>query len=276
YLPEYVKAIHPLVPDFVQLDYPTAQGDQAVDNQILERFRGQLDTALEKRDVAAIFIESGIITGWGGCRMAPAGFVETVRELTSKYGTLMVVDEVGTGFSRIGELFGINKYDAVADIATFAKGITNGAGGLGAVLSRAELVEKTIGGANYTSTFGWSPTACAAALETLKVHRRDKVWENSAAMGERMMQALRDKVSALGATVRGIGLEVCLDLTACSREPGALAAEIEAVCHKNGLHFIQDGDGTIQLMPACTISKTDLDAGVEILSEAVTTICRRS
>lgn len=270
YRPEYVTAIDPLVPDFIQLDYPAAVGDAVKDKATLDAFRATLEQTLSAKDVAAIFIEPGIVTGWGACRMAPIGFVELVRELTAAYGTLMVVDEVGTGFSRTGKLFGINNFDAVPDIATFAKGITNGAGGLGAVLSRAELIEKTIGGANYTSTFGWAPTACAGALETLKVHKRDKVWEHTAKLGASFMETLRKGLSGLNLEVRGMGLEVCVDLTAHEALSKNLAREIEDECRQNGLSIITgDGEYMLQLMPACTISEADLDKGVGILITAV-------
>jgi 4-aminobutyrate aminotransferase-like enzyme len=268
YRPEYVTAIDPLVPDFIQLDYPARQDDNAKDAETLASFKAQLEDSLSKRDVAGIFIEAGIITGWGACRIAVDGFVEAVRELTSTYGTLLVVDEVGTGFSRTGSLFGIEQFKVKPDIATLAKGISNGTGGLGAVLSRAELVEPTIGGANYTSTFGWMPTSCAAALATLQIHQRDKVWENATSRGEQLISQLRSTLPQQ-TIVRGKGLEVCVDLTSFDNA-NELAKQVVAKSHEAGLHLAPSGGGIIQLMPPCVIGEKELSQGVAILGESVT------
>jgi len=271
YIPDYVRAIQPLVPDFVQMDYPAATpGDVAKDAQTLADFKTQLETILAAKDVAAIFVEPGIVTGWGACKMAPSGFVELVRELTTQYGTLMVVDEVGTGFSRTGTLFGIDRFKVTPDIATFAKAVTNGAGGLGAVLTRAELVEKTISEANYTSTFGWMPTACAAALATLAIHKRDKVWENAATLGDKFIETLRTELSPLGAVVRGMGLEVCVDLAAVPGVASSIVRNVEQTCKDNGLAIVTGDDGyDLQLMPPCNISAQDLDFGTSVLVDAI-------
>lgn len=267
--PEYVRAIDPLVPDFIQLDYPAANGDETADAQVLKTFEATLDSALSGKDVAAMFVEPGIITGWGSCFVAPAGFLDVVRNLTKKYGTLMVVDEVGTGFSRIGKLFGVQISEVLPDIVTLAKGITNGAGGLGAVLSRAELVEPTIPKANYTSTFGWMPTACAAGLAVLAIHQRDAVWENAEAMGRKLRADLSAALSPLGATVRGLGLESCLDLNGAAEDPVKLVANTLETAQKNGLHLTPAEDGLFQLMPPCNISEEDLQTGVSILIDSV-------
>jgi len=276
YVPEYVEAIAPLVPEFVQLDYPQAMGDEAADKATLSSFKRRLTDELEGREVAAMVIEPGIITGWGDGRVAVEGFVELVRELTAKYGTLMIVDEVGSGFSRMGKLFGIQRYEGVKpDIVALAKAIANGAAGLGAVLTRAELVEPTIPKAKYTSTFGWMPPACAAALKTLQIHQRDRVWEQAEMSSQRLQQGLRKELEPLGVRVQGMGLVVRVDLTQCSTEPGALSTAVENECLKQGLAVIQLGADVLQLMPACTVTEADLDEGMGVLSEAIRTSAER-
>ena len=267
YRPEYVTAIDPLVPDFIQLSYPARHDDPTKDAETLATYKASLEAALSKRNVAAIFIEAGIVTGWGACRMAVDGFVEATRELTSNYGTLLVVDEVGTGFSRVGSLFGIDQFKVEPDIATLAKGICNGVGGLGAVLSRAELIEPTIENANYTSTFGWMPTSCAAALATLQIHRRDKVWENAAKRGEQLLNELHNKLPE-GVAVRGKGLEACIDFTSYDNAD-ALAKQVVVKSYEAGLHLAPSGGGIIQLMPPCIIGEKELSQGVAIVGEAV-------
>src|SRR3972149_48024 len=99
YQPEYVEAISPMVPEFVQIDFPSAYNWGLSDSETLAKFLTTLEGLLKKKDVAAIVTEAGIVTGWGSTKVAPGGDFKAVRKLTAQYGTLMILDEVGTGFS---------------------------------------------------------------------------------------------------------------------------------------------------------------------------------
>lgn len=267
--PEYVPDVSPLVPEFIQMDYPRASNDDQASAQALQVFETALTGYLKTEDVAAIVVEPGIVTGWGACRIAPEGFMETTRRLTSQYGTLMIIDEVGTGFSRTGRLFGIDAYDVVPDVATFAKGITNGVGGMGAVLTTAKLAEPTIDKASYVSTFGWTPTSCAAALKTLEIHQRDKVWERAQEMGDLFVSTLRQQLPDT-IEVRGKGLEYCVDFSAYTNDAGSFTKQVDSYCLAHGLHVTDGGEGGLQIMPPCTISEDELREGIAILAEAIT------
>ncbi|MBI4137258.1 aspartate aminotransferase family protein, partial [Candidatus Roizmanbacteria bacterium] len=179
YRPEYVRDISPMVPEFVQIDYPHTYRSNKNPTALLEQFSAQLEKVLRKEDVAAIVTEAGIITGWGTTSVAPKGFLKTVRKLTKKYGTLLILDEVGTGFSRTGRLFGMEHEKVTPDIVTFAKGISNGTAAIGAMVTSIKIAEEVFDKTNLTSTFGWTPLACAAALKTLQVHKRDNVWDQA-------------------------------------------------------------------------------------------------
>lgn len=264
YIPEYIEAIAPLVPEFIQMTYPTAE--------TLQEFLGELEVLLAKEDIAAVFTEPGMITGWGSMLVAPDGFLAGVRTLTAKYGTLLVIDEVGTGFSRTGKLFGMDHYEVVPDIMTFAKGISNGASPIGAVAVKGEMVEPHIAKFKPTSTFGWTPLACAAADATLSIHLRDKIWEQA----ERKGQIVRDALAAAAqnnpaiTNIRGRGLELAFDL----RVPGKPVNDSEVLnsviegAFKNGLH-LADAGASIQLMPPLTIADEDLEDGLEIFIAAL-------
>jgi len=262
YRPEYTTAIQPLVPDFIQLDYPEDSAEGLV------AFTATLEAALSGNDIAALFVEPGIVTGWGNCRVAPAGFMEVIRELTKAQGALMVIDEVGTGFSRTGSLFGIHRYSVKPDVVTLAKGITNGGGGMGAVLTTQALVEPTIPKANYTATFGATPLACAAALKTLQIHQRDRVWENAVLRGDQLMNSLQTALPD-DVIIRGIGLEMCVDLSVYSKSIDGLTQNIQDQCFTNGLHIIAGDDETLQLMPPCVITESELSEGAEVLIETI-------
>jgi acetylornithine/succinyldiaminopimelate/putrescine aminotransferase len=262
FLPEYVESFSPLVGGFVQMDYPKLFGSNKDPNEILSDFGKKLEKFLAKKDVAAIVTEAGIITGWGSTYVAPKGFLTLVRKLTKKYGTMMILDEVGTGFSRCGKLYGMEIENVVPDIATFAKGLSNGAAAIGAMVTMTEIAEKTYKKSNLTSTFGWTPIACAVALKTLQIHKRDKIWQKAQKDGKYLMDTLKKEFDGVKgvADVRGIGMEVGVSVT-----KDGVVGKIVRKAREKGLHIVSDNERNIQLMPPLTIKQNNLDNGISIL-----------
>lgn len=272
--PEWATALAPLVPDIMQIKYPSifAYGDRGI--YPLDKFLDDLEALLRKKDVAAIVAEAGIVTGWGKTLVAPKGFLPAIRKLTKKYGTLLILDEVGTGFSRCGKLFGMQLDDVVPDIATFAKGISNGALAIGAVAVHSDMVEPQIPNIKLVSTFGWTPVACAAALKVLQIHTRDKVWEQAKIKGEYLMGELKSRLGhhpGVG-SIRGIGMEIGMTFLKGGnpKDPDFdFATDLVKKCFKNGLHIVHGGDGNIQIMPPLVTSKDVLRKGIDILASAI-------
>lgn len=262
YLPEYVEAISPLVGEFIQMDFPKIFGSNKSEEEILSDFEKQIVEILSTKHIAAIVCEAGIITGWGSTYIAPKGFLTVVRELTRKYGTLLVLDEIGTGFSRCGKLFGMEIEGVVPDIATFAKGLSNGVAAIGAMVTTTEIAENSLKKSNLTSTFGWTPIACAAALKTLQLHLRDRIWLKAQRDGEYLLNSLKKELknNSKIADIRGIGMEVGLTFSVPDLMPKAVM-----LARSKGLHLINCDDNNIQIMPPLTIDKTVLQRGIEIL-----------
>lgn len=252
-----VAKIAPLVPEFVQLDFPL----ETASEESFAKFLSILDHALSQNDVAALVTEPGIITGWGFTQIAPAGFLKTVRELTKKHGTLLIVDEVGTGFSRTGTLFGIEHENVVPDMIVLAKGISNGAAAIGTVVGRSEIFEATFPHINLISTFGWTPIACAAAVKTLEIHQREKTWEMAAAKGDYIVAKLGHLFGDSGpiTALRHKGMEIGVSV-----KDAATARKVIDAAFAKGLHIVVGGDNNIQLMPPLTIPQELLDRGLEI------------
>ena len=184
YAPEYPVS-KSIFLDFkynIHLTYPKVSYQNVNEAKILSKFCKQLeDTLKSDSDIAAFITESGVISGWGSTYLAPKGFLREIRKLTSKYGVLLIVDEVGTGFSRTGELFGINHENVVPDIMVFAKGMGNGAV-IAATVTTREIGEKSYTKSNPQSTFAWTPPNVAAAMKTLEIHKRDKMWKKAKKM----------------------------------------------------------------------------------------------
>lgn len=277
YRSEFVTAIEPLVPGFIQIDFPQTYRTDKSPKQVLEGFASRLESLLVKKDVAAVVTEAGIITGWGSTYIAPKGYLKLVRELTQKYGTLIILDEVGTGFSRCGKMFGMEIENVVPDIVTFAKGISNGAAAIGAMITKKEIIEATVDKTNLTSTFGWTPVGCAAGLRVLEVHQRDRIWKKAQKDGQYIMEFLKQKAlphPKVG-DVRGLGMEIGLDIV---KDRSTKEADPEAAkkliqqAYKNGLHIVLGDGGNIQLMPPLTIDRKTLDIGLDILIDCLQTI----
>lgn len=269
YRPEYVTAIAPLVPNILQINFPSTFTSGKNEIETLAIFLEQLEKILKKKDIAAIVTEAGIITGWGSTLVAPRGFLAEVRRLTKRYGTLLILDEVGTGFSRCGKLFGMELEGVIPDIATFAKGMSNGAAAIGALAVNSNLVEPTLDKTNLTSTFGWTPVACAAAKKALEIHLRDKVWEQAAEKGKFLMKLLKEQLGdhpKVG-NIRGIGMEIGVTFLK-GKNPKTpdedFAKLLVNKAFKKGLHIIHGGDGNIQIMPPLTTSQGVLKQGVDI------------
>ncbi|MFA5107721.1 MAG: aspartate aminotransferase family protein [Patescibacteria group bacterium] len=263
YSAEALDRIAPLVPEFVQLDFPKESLGEANNKLFLAR----LNEVLMKKDVAALITEPGIITGWGSTAVAYPGFTKDVRALTQKYGTLLIIDEVGTGFSRTGKLFGIEREGIAPDMIVFAKGISNGAAAIGTVVGNAELFRSTFPYTSLISTFGWTPVACAAALKTLEIHQRDKVWEQAEAKGKRIRQKLEPLVGQAITDLHGLGMEIGFLV---NNEGTAKKLIDEALV--NGLHAVIGGGQNIQIMPPLTIPYDVLDEGLDILINTINNV----
>ena len=272
YRKEYVTKISPLVPEFIQMQFPTAALTNTSDKETLDAFVYELENVLKNRDVAALVAEPGIVTGWGSMYVAPQGFLTAIRRITERYGTLLILDEVGTGFSRTGKLFGMHHENVVPDIATFAKGISNGGAAIGALAVKRDIIEPVQADTMLISTFGWTPVACAAALATLRVHVRDKMWEQSEQKGEWLKQELHKRLKgnpAFGG-VRGMGMEIGLICIDNHRQPDInFADEVCRHALKNDLYLSLGDVGCIQLMPPLTTSQNVLAEGVRILVESI-------
>jgi taurine--2-oxoglutarate transaminase len=165
------------------------------------------------KSIAAFFLEP--VVGTNGVLVPPDGFLQGIRDLCTKYGILMVADEVMSGFGRTGEWFAVDHWRIVPDLLTMAKGLTSAYVPLGAVGMRRAIADHFndkvfYGGLTYNS----HPLACATALATLQVYEDDNLCENARRMGAVMkdlMAALMAKHPIVGA-VRSIGLFGVIEL----------------------------------------------------------------
>ena len=231
-----------------------------------------LDTATTG-NVACLIFEP--IQGVGGFAIPPDGFFGEMNKVLSNYGTLLISDEVQTGWGRTGDHFwGYEAHGIIPDMLTFAKGVGNGAT-LAGVIARAEIMEN-ITALNF-STFGGNPLSCAAGLATFKELINQNMLQNASEMGSRLMQGLQPTVDkAPWLKIRGRGLMVALEAVRTEHdntfEPyPQRASELLEACKQNGLLLGKGGafGNVIRITPMLNVTPDEIDEGISILNEAI-------
>jgi len=228
--------------------------------------------------IAAILMES--VTGTNGIIIPPEGYVQGVRALCDKYGIVMIVDEVMSGFGRTGKWFAVEHWDVVPDIITMAKGLTSAYAPLGAAAMKPEIAaafdESAFeSGLTYTS----HPVSLAAAVANISVMREDQIVEHAAGMGPVLKRMLTDMGEAHPSVgeVRSIGLFGILELVKDrkTKEPMApwnsSSPEMMALkkyCLDNGL-FLYTHWHTVLIVPPLIITEEQLKEGFEVLDKAL-------
>ena len=226
-------------------------------------------------EVAAVVVEP--IQGEGGYLVAPDQFMQRLRDLTSRHGILLVVDEVQSGMGRTGRMFAVEHSGVQPDMVAIAKGIASGLP-LGVALARATLMTWPPGA--HASTFGGNPVACAAALETIRL-LNEQLIRNAAVVGERLkagLTALVDKHPLIG-DVRGrglmVGVELVKDRTTKERGPEVRNAVVNAA-FRRGLLILGAGRNTVRFCPPLVLTAAEADTAVRLFDEALTEVASTS
>jgi len=199
--------------------YPFRDRGAGTDDELVQRRSSELREAIVKEGpdtVSAVILEP--VLSSGGFIIPPLGWLRAVRAICDELEVLMIADEVITGFGRTGRWFGCEHEAVVPDLMSVAKGITSGYVPLSAAIARLRLAEAFPEAAKeenvHPNTYAAHPVACAAALATLQIMERDRLVENAAAMGARLLEGLQGAVgkNRLVGEVRGRGLMVCAEL----------------------------------------------------------------
>lgn len=158
---------------------------------------------LEKGDVCAVIIEG--IQGVGGIRIPEPAFLKALRELCDQTGTVLILDEIQSGYGRSGKFFAHQHADIRPDMITVAKGIANGFP-MGGVLISPKF--KPVYG-QLGTTFGGNHLACSAALAVLDVMESEHLVDNAARVGQYLIDELK-KIDGIK-EVRGEGLMIGIE-----------------------------------------------------------------
>jgi 4-aminobutyrate aminotransferase-like enzyme len=224
-------------------------------------------TIANGEDLAALIVEP--ILGRGGVVVPPDGYLAGLRELCNRFGILMIVDEIYTGFGRTGSLFAIERENIVPDILCIGKALGNGFP-IGATIGRADVMAAwpaSTGEALHTSTFLGHPIGCAAALATMDEFERLHL----VARGQRMGALLATRAQSLRhyACVRAVRGRAMLYGIVLDTAISALAVVARAL--SGGAIVLQSGieGNVVTIAPPLTIESEQLDAALDIVEGAV-------
>lgn len=226
--------------------------------------------------LAACLVEP--ILSSGGIIEPPPGYLARLAELCAERGMLLIADEAQTGIGRTGTMYALERDGVVPDLLTLSK--TLGAGLPVAAVVTTDEIESVCHerGFLFFTTHVSDPLAASVALTVLNVVERDGLVERAAHLGGHLgtrLAALRERHEQVG-DVRGRGLLQGIELVVdkVSKAPADdLGARVTAECLRRGLHMnivqLPGMGGIFRIAPPLTITDADLDAGLDILSDAL-------
>lgn len=259
---------------------PPIPGNPSPD-EISEWLVKELETTIihNDPDTVAAFIAEPVSTS-SGIHLAPESYWQGIREITKKYGVLMIADEVVTGYGRLGEWFGTMVWDVKPDITATAKALTSGYIPLGAVIASEKVANAFIGGKKETFshllTFGGHPVATAAALANLEVMKEQQMVKNSKDMGTYLIEKLEDlrEFKHVGDVRGGKGLLAVVELVKNKKSKEKFGDEIDLYSlmpnflRDKGLLSYRAGD-MISICPPLMINKDEVDFIIEGIKASI-------
>jgi len=278
--PKYQQGFQPLVPGFM---YAPLNDIEAVQR-------------LADEETCAVLLE--VVQGEGGINLADPEYLRALRDLCDQRGMLLIIDEVQTGVGRCGTWWGYQavtsaergvrsaelkqpgdvaggseradaqseirnpKSEIVPDIMTMAKQLGGGVA-IGAMCARSEVADHLVPG-THASTFGGNPLAAAAGCAVFEIVRDENLLANARQMGAYLRRRLLElkQETPLIAEVRSVGLMVGADLAQNGKD-------LVAACLEKGLHVNCTHETVLRIMPPLTITRDQLDEGLDILAEAM-------
>jgi adenosylmethionine---8-amino-7-oxononanoate aminotransferase len=253
-------AYRPLLFDTLQAE----PGDASSMDRLLSHYSGQ---------VAAVIMEP-LVQGAAGMLVHPEGYLKAVRQLCDRHDTLLILDEVATGFGRTGRMFACEHENVAPDLLCVAKGITGGYLPLAATLTTERVYKGFLGRFEefrtffHGHTYTGNPLACAAALASLDVFEEERTLEHLQRKIE-LLEGLLEPIAARAevAEVRRRGFMTGIEL---AEQPltARMGHQVTLEARRRGAIIRPLGD-VVVLMPPLSISEGELTRLVAITSEAI-------
>ena len=271
-------------PNFVHIDIPYRYRWNHDEASMLTDSVAQLERIIAYEgpgSIAGILLEGE--SGTSGCLQYPTGYLAAVRDICDKYGILLIMDEVMSGFGRTGKWFGFENHGIVPDMVAMAKGITSGYLPFGCLMVTDKIAARFDDTVLATGmTYNAHPVSCAAALETIKIYEDDNLIENAAYMGNyiaEQAELMKQKHPSIG-DFRTTGLLGCFEIVKnrATKEPMApfnakpdemtVMSKVAAKIKELGMYTFVRWSYVFVAPPLC-VTKEQVDEGLAIISEAL-------
>ena len=234
-------------------------------------------TALhDASNIAAVIVEP--VAGSTGVLLPPKGYLQRLRQICDRHGILLIFDEVITGFGRTGNAFAAQTFGVTPDMITCAKGLTNAAVPMGAVIVKKEIYDAFMQGPEaaielyHGYTYSGHPLAAAAAIATQDLFKAEGLFQRVAELApywEQGAHSLKGLPHVID--IRNIGLVVGIELEPMPGKPTARATEAFLQAYQKGVLIRTTGD-TIALSPPFIIQKGQIDQLFETVREILKTL----
>ena len=277
----YKAGLGPFAPEIYRIPYAYCYrcGEPSQYPECEVRCAGALEDAfrhtVEASSVAAVLVEP--VLGEGGFVAPPAAYFQKLRDICSRHGIVLIVDEIQTGYGRTGTFFACEQLGLEPDIVVTAKSIAAGLP-LGAVTGRAEIMDAPAPGA-IGGTYVGNPLACEAALAVLKIVDEQHLVERASQIGEWIGHRTRAYASAfpLIGEIRGRGAMRAFELVRDRDTRGPAKQETEEIiryCWHRGVIVLSAGTrgNVIRLLLPLVITDEQLDEGFSVLETALASV----
>ncbi len=239
-----------------------------------------LEQTLQGKDVAAFIVEP--IQGEGGAVVPPEGYLRGAADLCRRFGTLLIFDEIQTGFGRTGRMFAMEHDGVVPDIVTLSKSLGSGVIPVSVSVTSEKIWMKAFGSRDRfdltISTFAGNPAACAAALKTIEIMQRDDIPERARTLGDyarNKLENLKTKRELIR-EIRGVGLMLGIELDPSGLFSGTMEQNLALMVmgellHKhNVLTSYYDFDPKVlRFEPPLIVTTEQIDGAVDALDKVL-------
>jgi 4-aminobutyrate--pyruvate transaminase len=283
-IPAYHQGFGPSTPGFIHLSAPYAyrNAEGLTEEQFVDKLVAELEETIAREGADTIAAMVGEpVQGAGGVVPPPPSYWPRMIEVLKKNDILLIADEIICGFGRTGKMFGHQTYGYQPDLVAFAKGITSGyvpLGGVGVSDEIFEVMAEPDRMFMHGFTYSGHPVACAAALVNLDIIENEKLPENAALMGDRLLEGLRAEIGDhpnVG-DIRGKGLMVIVETVA----DRATKAKYDVALNKGGALtkatreqglIVRASNDGIAIAPPLIISADEVDTLVAKIAASVRT-----
>jgi beta-alanine--pyruvate transaminase len=223
--------------------------------------------------IAAVIVEP--MQGSAGVLVPPVGYLERLRAICDRHGILLIFDEVITGFGRLGQPFGAQRFGVTPDMICFAKIVTNGVIPMGGVIVKPAIHDAFMTGPDtavelfHGYTYSGHPVAAAAAHATLDALVEEDAFKRARELEPVLEQGMHSlKGEPAVADIRNIGTAAAVELEPVPGKPGTRALKVFERGLEEGMLYRFTGE-TLAVAPPYIATRAELEAMVEKLRVSI-------